>query len=71
MLEMDANILIFALIMINIIFVVWVRIPFLTIFGGLITAIMAGLINGSSIFPWLNIILLLVSVFCIVSTFKN
>ncbi len=71
MLEMEANILIFALIMINIIFVVWVRIPVLTLFGALITSVMAGVINGSSVFPWLNVILLLVAVFAAVSTFRR
>lgn len=71
MIEMEANILIFALIMINIILIVWVRIPFLQLFAALITVVMASIINGSSVFPWLNIMLILVALYSMLATYKN
>lgn len=68
--EMDANILIFVLIAINIMLVVWVKIGLLQIFAGFIAVVMASTITDSSIFPWLNTMLVLVAVYSIYDTYQ-
>ena len=58
---------IFVLIVLNAVMIAGVRIPLLSIFFGLFSAIIAGLITDVMLYPFLNILLIVCGIFAIYS----
>jgi len=64
------NLVIFGLMLINILLIVIVRIGMLQIFVGFLSGVAAAVIQGTTGFPWLNIMLIVLCVYSVVDTMR-
>lgn len=69
--ELEANMVIFALMLFNFLLIAWVKISFLQLFFGILTIVVAAILNGTTVFPYLNLMLILTAIYSIIDSMRS